>query len=255
MKTLNLSLLLALGLLPVAHLAQAAPISNAQLQLDLQQGANTKGEANALIPLAGNGNQVFFAAAQGYARSGQESTYGVGLGYRFANSDASAVYGVNGFYDQQTSQYNKNYNRFSVGVERLALNWELRANYYGYTGNQKNELNRNFIGGELKDLGNGVNAIVLNHLYTHEQVHSGFDIEAGHNLSMPNAMLFIGAYSFGSNLTGGKLRGEYQFGDRYAATFLAQYDQERGTQVYGGLQITLGKAHQATGIHSKCLAI
>jgi hypothetical protein len=180
-----------------------------------------------------------FSSLQGYMKGDDEQTYGLGFGYRMLSGNS--VYGINTFYDKQRSKNKNDYSRVTFGFERLSDTWDVRTNYFQFLGTKEYQVDKGYVSGELIGTGQGVKQISLNRLIVDEQAHSGYDMEVGHNLGLKNVKAYVGAYSFGSDLTGWKARAEYSFAKRYKFSLLTQRDTERGTQFYAGFSMSFGK--------------
>ena len=245
MKKLRRATLTALGLLPAFFatdiVAEERPqsIGNTQVYTEVLQGDKTAGHLDVLVPLLGTETNFMFSSLQGYMKGADEQTYGLGFGYRMLSGNS--VYGINTFYDKQRSKNKNDYSRVTFGFERLSDTWDVRTNYYQYLGTKEYQVDKGYVSGELIGTGQGVKQISLNRLTVDEQAHSGYDMEVGHNLGLKNVKAYVGAYSFGSDLTGWKARAEYSFAKRYKFSLLTQRDTERGTQFYAGFSMSFGK--------------
>ena len=241
MKKVIRATLVAIGILPLSLFADSADynlsesLSESRLIVGAEQGKYTGGSADAMIPLFGGNDHLFYSSLQAYQYGEQYRTLGAGLGYRHIFGDA--IYGVYGFHDWQRSENQKDYRRINVGFERLTETWDVRANYSWHVGNDKSiALDQGITASTVSG-----NDISNRHDYDREEVYDGGSVEVGRTLGSQALRGFVGGYAYGSEILGASARLEYQFNDRITLVAKGQHDDARGWLATAGVQYWIGK--------------
>ena len=210
--------------------------TQSRLILEFEQGQYSGGFGDAMIPFAGTADNFFFADLVGAAYGPVYQTYSAGVGHRQVINNA--IYGFYGFYDRQQSQANFYYNRVSGGVERLGMTWDMRANFYFYPNTPNNVQDLGQVSAFIKA---NTNDIYYNHLYDVKKASSGADVELGRTLGLDNLRGYVGAYSFGQYVNGGRARFTYDVTPHWQVNGMGQFDDARGWLAMGGISYMLGR--------------
>lgn len=224
--------------------AQELPWRKARFSIEAQTGSRTIGTLDAFVPFMGNDDFLIYANLMARAGTGAKNSNGnsfegnAGLGFRRVNDSETAIYGAYVFYDQLKSVNDNTFSQITVGAERLGLVWDFRANAYLPIG-QKEFTKTIYDGGKIViDKHN-----LIEQMKSQTEVsNAGGDIEVGRTLGTNKLRGYFAAYSFGKDLTGPRLRLEYQLTDNFTLTGAVQYDKERGTQYLLGARFSIGGA-------------
>lgn len=154
------------GYLATSSVNQAMQDKNAQdwmkrttVNVSFQKNFTPQYEVETVQPLTkvdADTKQVVFAQGRVANNSVSGTTLNVGVGYRHMNSDKTAMWGVNGFYDHG---FKYNHSRISGGLEYFHGQHELHANAYrGVSGEKEVD--------------------TTNHIF--QRVADGYDVEYAH---------------------------------------------------------------------------
>ena len=224
---------------------------NARIDVELQTGSRSIATLDSMIPFIGDQNSFAYGNLKLKSKyKDNDSSYemNLGLGMRHVNDAQDAIYGLYTFYDIAKSSNNNPFTQITIGAERLGLTWDFRANAYLPIGNKTyNTLHKQTFNGFN---GNDASASLI---YLYEEAHSGADLEIGRTLGSQNLRAYLGAYTFGSNITGPKARLEYRLNNRYSVNASIQHDDARQTQFLVGVGITFGgnKTKNDNAIYSR----
>lgn len=194
------------------------------------------------LPLAQRYDRVLYADARlmGDNRDNQEGNFGIG--YRVMNTTTNSVLGVHGWFDRRHTQNNSRFNQFTLGVESLGHDWDMRANTYvplndesiiGATGTTNPYL-----------AGTGLFYDVNGFLV--ETPQYGVDAEIGYRIPIlqqeaDTIRVFGGGYHFfrdqTKNVTGFRVRTEAQITSAFSIGARYQYDAPRGSQGFLDLKL------------------
>ncbi len=231
--------------------AGESPWRKTRFSLETQTGSRTIGSLDAMIPFMGNDDFMVYANLIAKVGTGAKNKNGsawegnLGLGVRRINDNETAIYGAYLFYDYLNSVNENTFTQATIGVERLGMTWDFRANAYIPFG--KKSITKNiYQGGHIIiDQHN----LIEQYKTQTETVTAGADFEIGRTLGSQQLRGYLAAYSFGKDLTGPRLRFEYQLNQHFALNAAVQYDKSRGTQYLFGARFTVGGA-QARNINS-----
>ena len=224
---------------------------DARIDVELQAGSRSIATLDSMIPFIGDQNSFAYGNLKLKSKyKDNDSSYemNLGLGMRHVNDAQDAIYGLYTFYDIAKSANNNPFTQITIGAERLGLTWDFRANAYLPIGNKTyNTLHKQTFNGFN---GNDASASLI---YLYEEAHSGADLEIGRTLGSQNLRAYLGAYTFGSNITGPKARLEYRLNNRYSVNASIQHDDARQTQFLVGVGVTFGgnKTKNDNSIYSR----
>lgn len=270
MKKIKKALLLALGLLPLTAVVDAAPsddsrdetslLSSAEPQwkksrfsIEAQSGSRTIGTFDALIPLLGDNDFMFYSNLKAKVGTSTQTSTGTafegnfGLGIRRVNDAETAIYGIYSYFDYLKSVNDNTFQQVTVGAERLGLTWDFRANVYLPIGTK--EYNHTTYQQGVID-----NHTLIAYYNTNkERAFAGGDIEAGRTLGTNRLRGYVGAYSFGEDLTGPRIRATYQLNDAIQLNAAVQYDNTNQFQYLLGIRYSIGgaKAKNPNSIYNR----
>lgn len=225
---------------------ESAPWHKARFSLEAQTGSRSIGTLDAFVPFLGGDDFMVYADVMAKYGTGSQNANGntfegnAGLGIRRVNDDETAIYGIYAFYDTLRSVNDNIYKQATVGVERLGMTWDFRANVYMPFG-QTQYTDTNYTGGHIE--GNDIIEYVQTQT---EYAHSGFDVEVGRTLGSDKLRGYFAMYSFGSNLTGPRIRAEYKLNQHISFNATIQHDQTRGAQYFLGAQFSIGGAKSSS---------
>ncbi len=273
MKRLRKAVLTSLGLLPFIApmdiaLAEAGgetgsrltstqelPWRKARLSLEVQTGSRTLGTLDAMVPFMGNDDFMVYADLMAKIGTGASNTNGnafegnFGLGVRRVNDHETAIYGAYAFFDYLKSVNDNIFTQVTLGVERLGLTWDFRANAYLPVGTKEYTKTNYSDGKVVIDQHNLIEYLKS----TTEKATTGADIEIGRTLGSQNLRGYLAAYSFGKDLTGPRVRLEYQLNEHFSLNGAVQYDKDRGAQYFLGARFSIGgaKAKNSNSIYNR----
>ena len=264
-------------LVGVAALAMAAPASTRALaqsvdkwQPYLEAGgmvginAHSFGDVDIFLPLWQDQTSLFFGDLRGTFTTSPSQEGNFGLGYR-TQLNTDWILGGYGFIDIQNSKNNNLFYQGSLGAELLSVDWDFRLNgYLPFNG-----------GGQTVSGGNGSgNLVIFGNNFGFQTNDTkkefalyGFDGEVGWRVPIfpvdgdMDLRVFAGGYYFAHSdvdtIAGPRGRIEARLYDidflglqsRLTAQGVIQWDQPRGTQGFGGLElrIPLGIVTGSTG--------
>jgi hypothetical protein len=275
MKILRKAILTSIGILPFFAPLSAFAADDATDTKDLlssseldwrksrfslvaESGSRTLGTVDAFVPFMGNEDFMIYADLMAKLGSGASNASGntfegnLGLGFRRVNDKETAIYGMYAFYDSLRSVNDNTFQQVTVGAERLGLTWDFRANVYLPLG-EKSLTKDVYKGGKVViDAHNLIEYIKLNT----ETITTGYDVEVGRTLGTNKLRGYIGAYSFGKDLSGPRMRLEYQLSSHLTLTGSLQHDKDRGTQYLLGARMSVGgsQAENSNSIYNRMTA-
>ena len=218
------------------------PWRKARFMVETQTGTRTIGTVDAFVPFMGDDDFLVYANLMAKYGTGKNNANGnafegnFGLGFRRVNDSENAIYGAYAFYDSLRSVNNNQFTQATIGAERLGLTWDFRANVYVPFGTTKyNSVVHD--GGSSVVQGHDIIEYVKSRT---EYANAGADIEVGRTLGSEKLRAYFAMYSFGQDLTGPRLRLEYQYNNYITFTSTTQYDTDRGGQFLLGARFTLG---------------
>ena len=212
---------------------QELPWRKARMMLEMQTGSRSIATADAMIPFLGNDDFIVYANLMAKIGTGmnnakgQQSETNLGLGFRRVNDSEDAIFGAYAFYDSVNTVNNNKFQQVTVGVERLGLTWDFRANAYlpvGETSYSKNV----YEDGSAYYRGHTLYYSGVNRT---ESVSLGGDLEVGRTVGSKNVRAYLAAYSFGSEITGPRARVEYQMNNTIKFTATVQHDEWHGNSI------------------------
>ena len=142
------------------------------------------------------------------------------------------------FYDVLKSVNNNQFTQVTVGMERLGMTWDFRANAYVPIG--KTKYVHSIYDTASAQIVN--NNIIQHYQISEEMAQMGGDVEIGRTLGTNKLRGYVAAYTFGDNLTGPRARVEYQLNSHVTLNTAVQYDQTRKAQYFVGARFTVGGA-------------
>ena len=274
MKKFRKILLTSLGLLPLLApndlaaadtfetddlltTSQEMPWSKSRILLKTQTGSRSIAKLDAMIPLQMRDNTLYYANLMTKLGTGANNSNGdafeanIGGGFRYINNNENAIYGAYTFFDIINTVNDNTFQQVTVGVERLGLVWDFRANAYLPIGTTK----------YTKDAGDYKDPKIDKHDYLKytisrtETSQAGGDIEVGHIIGSTKLRGYVAAYSFGHDITGARARVQYQLHPQVQLTAMVQHDQYRGTQYLVGANFTFGgvKTKNTNNISSRLM--
>lgn len=270
MKKLLKTTLLALGLLPLALPADAASVddidssefmtssSNSLLRktrfsIEAQTGSRNLASMNVLAPFMGDNDLIIYADAKlklGTAYNTSSKTVfegNLGLGIRRVNDAETAIWGAYAFYDRLHSVNDNTFQQATLGIERLGLTWDFRINAYLPFG--KTQYTQVTYDKTVIDQHN----IIEYYHASSEKATAGTDIELGRTLGSQKLRGYVGLYSFGSGLTGPRVRLNYDLNSHFSLNAMVQYDQTRNTNYLIGMRYSIGgiEAKKSDSIYNR----
>ncbi|MCH9654565.1 MAG: right-handed parallel beta-helix repeat-containing protein [Planctomycetes bacterium] len=206
------------------------------------------GQGLLFVPLAQDGESLFFADLRGNIFDNSSAEGNFGLAYRRMVND-QWIAGLYGFFDVRRSEYDNIFKQGSFGFELLSIEWDFRVNGYVPTLKQKrvDSLSTAYLSG---------NNIVVQG--GEERAYWGTDFEIGRLLKTfeefdVDAELrgYVGGYYFDNSapgfkeMAGTRLRAEFRMfdlpflgnGSRVVLAGQYQYDELRGSQGTGMVTI------------------
>lgn len=271
MNKLRKKILLALGLIPMMMSVDAAVSSDSIDETELRSsvessqwsksrfsaaaktGSRSSGSVDMMLPFMGDDDFMVYTNLQANISTGINSNYGtalegnLGLGVRRVNDNETAIYGAYAYFDYLKSVHNNTFQQVTVGVERLGLTWDFRANAYLPMG--QDEYYKNIDGETFIDK----HDVIGQYNTQFEKALAGGDVEVGRTLGSYKLRGYASVYSFGKDITGPKLRLEYRLTDHISFSGSVQYDKKRDTQFLFGVRYSIGGtiAKDPKSIHSR----
>lgn len=149
-------------------------------------------DVDLFFTLWGNKESLLFLNPRGrFSDEHGSNEFNFGLGYRSLVRDASAILGVNAFFDTLRSVNHKRYNQFGLGFEAMTKRIEFRSNLYLPFGTTEYEISR------WSDLDYDYTKI--------EEAPEGVDAELGFLVPFVSDVLethaYFGGYWYSPNLT------------------------------------------------------
>src|SRR5882724_10819661 len=249
-------------LVGVATVALAAPVSRwAQAQDTAKwspyveaggMAGNTHsfGDVDIFLPLWQDQTSLLFGDLRGTFSTEPSQEGNFGLGYRTLVSP-DWILGGYGYFDIQNSQNDNLFYQVTLGVELLSVDWDFRLNGYIPINPDGGTVDNN-VGIVIKN-----NNIQMTTSTRKEKALYGFDGEVGWRVPVFPAdgdmdiRLFAGGYYFTNSdvdtIAGPRGRIEARLYDidflgmqsRLTAQGVIQWDQPRGTQGFGGLELRI----------------
>ena len=274
MKKFRKILLTSLGLLPLLApndlaaadtfetddlltTSQEMPWSKSRILLKTQTGSRSIAKLDAMIPLQMRDNTLYYANLMTKLGTGANNSNGdafeanIGGGFRYINNNENAIYGAYTFFDIINTVNDNTFQQVTVGVERLGLVWDFRANAYLPIGTTKYTKGA----GDYKDPKIDKHDYLKYMISRTETSQAGGDIEVGHIIGSTKLRGYVAAYSFGHDITGARARVQYQLHPQVQLTAMVQHDQYRGTQYLVGANFTFGgvKTKNTNNISSRLM--
>lgn len=205
--------------------------------------------ADVLLPLVGNREQMVFMDVQGKTLNDHKWAYSIGAGYRQTYS-CDRIFGAYLFADVNNVHARHRNDQFAVispGIESLGLLWDFRANAYISVGKKQRTLDTfiPYYRGNFKYESFVGHQEFSSQLKTVQTIGSGADAEIGRIFPCFNSLhAFVGAYYFAprhvKKITGAEARLEYPT-SRYI-TLLASdnYDNTIKNVFMLGVRFNLG---------------
>ena len=207
------------------------------------------GDVDIFVPIWQDQTSLLFGDFRGTFSSQPTQEGNFGLGYR-TQVDPSWILGGYGYFDIQNSENDNLFYQATLGLEALSVDWDFRVN--GYI-----PFNA---GGQSVDNGNGhleINGNTIGITTDREKPLYGFDGEVGWRLPIfpadgdMDVRAFIGGYFFTNSdvdtIAGPRGRLEVRLYDidflgmqsRLTINGEVQWDNPRGTQAFGGLELRI----------------
>ncbi len=267
MKIIRKILLTSLGILPffvpmdianaesadeLVSSANELPWSKARLMVETQTGSRSIGTLDAMVPFMGDNDFMVYANVMAKYGTGSQNANGntfegnLGLGFRRVSDSEDSIWGAYTFYDSLRSVNNNQFTQVTVGVERLGLTWDFRANAYLPMGKTK-FVSDEYKGGKIDIEGHDLVEYIKSNT---ETSNAGGGIEIGRTLGSDKLRGYFAVYTFGSDLTGSRARVEYKINNAIGFNASVQTDKARGTQILVGARFTLGGAQAVKGSNS-----
>jgi Inverse autotransporter, beta-domain len=203
----------------------------------------TVGQADLMLPLAGNRSHNFYVNPNVAASTDDEGYANVGVGYRWIQKEA-AILGWYVFGGYTRIDNNARLWVANPGVEAFGSRWDAHLNGYIAMGDRNDNLGDNFTFNHFAG-----HAQFDNDLQTVQHAGDGADIKVGYQL-FPRLPLkgYVGSYYFAptqsNNIWGGAAGLEYWL-DSYIKVFASYtYDTRRRSTGAIGLGIELGGTHK-----------
>ncbi|MFO1056383.1 MAG: inverse autotransporter beta domain-containing protein, partial [Dongiaceae bacterium] len=207
------------------------------------------GDVDMFIPVWQDQTSLLFGDLRGTFTTSPTQEGNFGLGYR-TQVDPSWILGGYGYFDIQNSENDNLFYQATLGLEALSVDWDFRVN--GYI-----PFNA---GGQSVDNSNGhleINGNTIGITTDREKPLYGFDGEVGWRLPIfpadgdMDVRAFIGGYFFTNSdvdtIAGPRGRLEVRLYDidflgmqsRLTINGEVQWDNPRGTQAFGGLELRI----------------
>ncbi|HEY2033629.1 MAG TPA: inverse autotransporter beta domain-containing protein [Rhizomicrobium sp.] len=149
----------------------------------------TIGRVNAFVPFWQDIDSLAFVRFGANTRTHYSNNFNIGAGYR-TKIDGEWILGAFAGFDSSQTDYNHTFNQFSLGLEAMSADWDLRANAY-FAKKTNRTLDNKF---ELY-----IHDTAIAILQAQEAGMSGFDGEVGYrvfNTDSTDVRVFAGAYTF-----------------------------------------------------------
>ncbi len=252
MKKLLLVISISIIIFPSLATSENISISNEFLPLPPRAtfwgfaGEHQLGQAEAILPIYGNQNALFYFDAQGKTTFSSDWLASFGLGARRIIND-QRILGAYMFLDSNTSTTNNQYWFVNPGVESLGQIWDFRANAYIPISTQQK-----YIGTDFADNFNNDDYIQFHGhtqwdaiLQEYESTGSGVDAEIGRTVpKLPGLRVYFGGYHATSEnmsaMNGVSARLEYPLTAHLGLSLRDSYDNLQHNSVLLGLNLTLG---------------
>jgi uncharacterized protein YxeA len=184
--------------------------------------------------------------------SGFEGNAGGGYRHLFRDSGIPFILGVNGFYDRMGSDLGNDFNQGGVGVELLAVDFDVRAN--GYFPESKTYLLSQTYTDVAPFISGNTIGVTSNRNELREDALPGFDVEGGLRIpvfSAPHEIRVYGGYFYfdeddAPTVDGPRFRAEWRIdgvfnipGSRVTVEGSWQDDDVRGSEWFGGVAIRI----------------
>jgi hypothetical protein len=220
-----------------------------RLNLYAGTGSQTYGRADALVPLFGSANNIFYTDVDVSRNNEANRDLGIGLGARVAVND-DIMWGGYIFADRSRSNLNNvtnNWTTINPGIEFMTNHWDGRVNFYVPQGDKEKVLGT-FPGDEL-----GIPDAVTfsghnqyDELYNiSQEIGSGADTDFGYTFTdFKRLRLHGGGYYFRpqdtSKVSGVEVGVEFPINNYFALEANDTYDNVQKNKAVFSVRLTLG---------------
>ncbi|MCA0404203.1 MAG: inverse autotransporter beta domain-containing protein, partial [Proteobacteria bacterium] len=209
--------------------------------LNVQGGHGMQGYYDALLPLVGDAEHMFYANGA-LAGTHHENGGDLGLGYRRIILNNQYVAGGFVLMGRYRTNYHNMFNQLTLGTELFGTTWEARAHLYPLIGKRNKFVSKRSEGFSFQ--GHKLLGIETT---TYEHAEGGGDIEIGRVIpNVPKLRGFAGYYHNGlgnnehKNVNGGYGRFEYRYNSHFTFTLADAYDRYQGNFFAIGVRINIG---------------
>lgn len=214
-------------------------------------GSQTLGQADAMLPLYGNQESIFYLDAQGKTAFAADWLGSVGVGVRRVVND-QRILGAYLFTDRNVSDTAHVFWFVNPGLEYLSQTWDVLANTYLPVSAKQKYITTDF----ADNLGNYNDIQFQGHtqwdaiLNEYETVGWGADAEVGRTIPhVPGLRAYVGGYHANPEkmeaLNGVSTKVEYAINPHLSVNLKDTYDNFQHNQVLLGLKLTLGGLNQS----------
>jgi len=224
-----------------------------KLTLDALAGnKHQRGIVSAFAPIYQRSDSMLFVHLNFMMDNRRNQEGNFGLGYRWINDDASAIWGIYGYYDRRSTKMGGRFNQATLGLERLSDTWDVRSNVYipqskkqidkGEQNKTPEEAAKLLTADEAGLVFKGHNRVTS---LNAEVALPGFDFEIGRSIpGMTDLRLHLGGFYFAGRdgakaIQGAQTRATYKVNDYLSFEAGASYDKVRKTNVYGGVKLSV----------------
>ncbi|HVV69110.1 MAG TPA: inverse autotransporter beta domain-containing protein [Gammaproteobacteria bacterium] len=214
-------------------------------------GEHLLAEGDAMLPIYGNTDSIFYADAQGKTTFATDWLGSLGVGVRSVTHN-ERILGAYLFADGNRSSADNLFWFMNPGIESLGKNWDFRANAYVPISSQQK-----YIGTGFADHFDNYNYLHFHGhtqwdaiLQEYESVGWGVDAEAGRQIpGIPGLRWYVGGYHFNpentSAINGISSRVEYPINAHLGVNMRDSYDNQRHNTLLLGVSLTLGGVNSA----------
>lgn len=207
-------------------------------------------KGDALIPLAGNEDNIFYSDIQSKYATDDSAFLGASVGFRHVVSDAR-ILGAYVFLDNSRSEQHDNFWFVSPGIESLGNLWDFHGNVYIPVSKEQQ-----YGGTEFADQLGNYNFVYFtghdqyDHLFDiYDKVGPGTDAEIGRIIpGLPNLRAYAGGYYFSihnaNDVTGAEARLEYTVNQHITLEAENSYDNVFRDSAELGVRLTIGAVNK-----------
>lgn len=208
--------------------------------LNLQGGHGFQDYYDALLPLSGDAERMFYA--NGSLAGNHHTTGGdLGLGYRQIILNNEYVVGGFALMGRYQTNYHNMFTQLTLGSELFGTVWEGRAHFY-----QPVSKKTKFVSTHTEAVQFQGHKLFALQSITYEHAEGGADVEIGRVIPwIPQLRGFAGYYHNGlgadhKNIDGGYGRFEYRYNNHFIFTLSDSYDSYQGNFFSIGVRMSIG---------------